>query len=150
VLAGAAADLGLQVNTTSTGNPGPGIGSFSLNGTSNMELFGASAVNLTLGSGSTGTLKFDASAQFTGTVAGLAPGNYLELADLAYQGNSAPAYNATGANTGTLTVTEGAGSINIALLGSYMASSFVASSDGHGGTLITDPPANQPTLVAHA
>jgi hypothetical protein len=25
---------------------------------------------------------------------------------------------------------------NIALLGSYMASSFVTSSDGHGGTLI--------------
>jgi hypothetical protein len=27
---------------------------------------------------------------------------------------------------------------NIALLGSYMASSFVAASDGHGGTLISE------------
>jgi hypothetical protein len=27
---------------------------------------------------------------------------------------------------------------NIALLGSYMASSFVAASDGHGGTMISE------------
>jgi hypothetical protein len=27
---------------------------------------------------------------------------------------------------------------NIALLGSYMASTFVAASDGHGGTLISE------------
>jgi hypothetical protein len=30
---------------------------------------------------------------------------------------------------------------NIALLGNYLASTFVASSDGHGGTSIIDPPA---------
>jgi hypothetical protein len=43
-------------------------------------------------------------------------------------------------------VTEGANSINIALLGAYKAS-FVAQSDVHGGTLITDPPAQQPQLT---
>jgi hypothetical protein len=40
---------------------------------------------------------------------------------------------------GTLTVSDGAHSANIALLGNYMASVFVASSDGHGGTAVTDP-----------
>jgi hypothetical protein len=33
---------------------------------------------------------------------------------------------------------------NVALFGQYMSSSFVAASDGHGGTLISDPP-----LTAH-
>jgi hypothetical protein len=35
-------------------------------------------------------------------------------------------------------VADGTHTANIALLGNYMASSFVASSDGHGGTFI-DP-----------
>jgi len=93
-------------------------------------------------------LRLDTSSQFAGTVAGLALGNYLDLADQSYQGNNAPTYNSTGTNTGTLTVTEGASTINIALLGSYLANSFVASSDGHGGTLISDPsPTTQALLT---
>ena len=42
---------------------------------------------------------------------------------------------------GTLHVTDGTHSGNIALLGNYMASVFVARSDGHGGTSVVDPPA---------
>ena len=30
---------------------------------------------------------------------------------------------------------------NIALLGNYLSPTFVASSDGHGGTNVIDPPA---------
>jgi hypothetical protein len=92
--------------------------------------------------GSTGIFAFDAPGSFSGTVAGLALGNYLDLVGFAYQGNSTPGYNA-----GTLAVTEGGGTIDIALLGSYFAGSFVASSDGHGGTLVTDPPLQQPPAV---
>ena len=39
---------------------------------------------------------------------------------------------------GTLSVGDGTHMDNIALLGSYMASTFAASSDGHGGTLISE------------
>jgi hypothetical protein len=75
-------------------------------------------------------------------------GNSIDLADIAYQGNASPAYTPNGGNTGgTLKVTEGASMINIALLGNYLANSFVASSDGHGGTLVTDPPTMQPLLT---
>jgi hypothetical protein len=35
-------------------------------------------------------------------------------------------------------VTDGSHSANIALLGDYLASNFVATSDGHGGTLISE------------
>jgi hypothetical protein len=41
----------------------------------------------------------------------------------------------------TLHVTDGTHTANIALMGNYMASTFVASSDGRGGTLVVDPPA---------
>jgi hypothetical protein len=150
-LSGAAANLGVHINTTSTGVAGPGTGNFSIAGSSDVELFGASAANLSFASGSTGTLRLDASSQFAGTVAGLALGNYLDLSDLAYQSNSAPIYSSSGANTGTLAVTQGANTINVALFGNYIASSFVASSDGHGGTLITDPPivAQNPLTQPH-
>ena len=44
---------------------------------------------------------------------------------------------AAGATSGTLTVTDGVHTASIQLLGQYMASEFVAASDGHGGTIIT-------------
>jgi hypothetical protein len=37
-------------------------------------------------------------------------------------------------------VTDGTHTANIALLGRYMAASFVTSADAFGGTLIQDPP----------
>jgi hypothetical protein len=37
-----------------------------------------------------------------------------------------------------LTVEDGAHVATIALLGNYMATSFVLSTDGHGGTLVTE------------
>jgi hypothetical protein len=99
---------------------------------------------LAFATGSTGTLRLDNSAAFNGTAAGLALGNNLDLADLPFQGNTAPGYAANSGNTGgTLAVTEGANTVNIALMGNYLAGSFVASSDGHGGTLVVDPPPSQ-------
>jgi hypothetical protein len=43
--------------------------------------------------------------------------------------------------SGKLHVTDGTNSADIALLGNYMSSVFVSSSDGHGGTSVVDPPA---------
>ncbi|MCC8980641.1 hypothetical protein, partial [Bradyrhizobium acaciae] len=42
---------------------------------------------------------------------------------------------------GTLSVSDGTHMAQIALLGQYAANSFVATGDGHGGTLITEPAA---------
>jgi hypothetical protein len=148
-LSGASANLGLQVNTKSTGAAGPSGGNFTISGSTELELFGASTANATLAPGDTGTLRLDASSQFNGTVAALALGNSLDLADIAYVANDIPAYAPNGGNTGgTLSVTDGSHIANIALLGQYMASSFVAAGDGHGGTLITDPPLAQPQTLS--
>jgi hypothetical protein len=51
-----------------------------------------------------------------------------------------PSYSGD-ASGGTLSVSDGTHSANIALLGNYMSSVFVAQSDGHGGTSVIDPPA---------
>jgi hypothetical protein len=53
-------------------------------------------------------------------------------------------YAANNDHTGdTLTVSDGLHAQSLALLGQYMASSFSMASDGHGGTLITDPALTQ-------
>jgi hypothetical protein len=42
--------------------------------------------------------------------------------------------------SGTLTVKEGASSVTLTLVGSYTSGNFIVTSDGSGGTLVTDPP----------
>jgi len=53
----------------------------------------------------------------------------------------------------TLTVSSGAAVENLTLLGQYSLANFSATSDGAGGTLITDPPVSssvmQTPLVVH-
>ena len=88
--------------------------------------------------GSTGTLQLDNSSSFAGTVAGLADQDTLDLRDINFASVHTPTYSGN-SSSGTLTVTDGTHSANIALLGNYLASSFVTSSDGHGGTNIVDP-----------
>ena len=63
------------------------------------------------------------------------------LVDIAFGANTTLAYTDAGNNTGTLTVTDGTNTANIALLGQYVAADFALSAFG-GGTLITDPPSN--------
>jgi hypothetical protein len=104
-----------------------------------MELTGSYAGEIAFG-GATGTLKIDHTANFTGTVGGqLAIGDQIDLADvtagagatLHYSGNNSP---------GTLTVSDGTHTASLALLGNYSLANFTASSDGHGGTIVVDPP----------
>jgi hypothetical protein len=96
----------------------------------------------------TGTLKLDNSATFAGTVAGMTGQDTIDFADIDPTKVQQPTYSGT-ASGGNLTVTDGTHSANIALLGNYLASTFVASSDGHGGTNVVDPPATgQVALLA--
>jgi hypothetical protein len=91
---------------------------------------------------STGILELLNSASFAGTVAGMAGQDAIDFADIDPAKVHIPSY-AGDASGGTLSVTDGTHAANIALLGNYLASTFVTSSDGHGGTSII----NQPTSV---
>jgi hypothetical protein len=88
-----------------------------------------------------GILKLDASSSCTGTVAGMSGQDTIDFADINPTTVGQPSYSGTSSG-GTLTVTDGTHTANIALLGNYLASTFVASSDGHGGTSVIDPVAS--------
>ncbi|OAF06213.1 hypothetical protein AYJ54_21350 [Bradyrhizobium centrolobii] len=90
--------------------------------------------------GATGTLIIDDSSTFTGSFRGqLAIGDIIDLTDIAGGANASLTYSGNG-SPGTLTVTDGTHTANLAMLGNYSLGNFIASSDGNGGTSIADPP----------
>ena len=95
-----------------------------------VEIDGASAQSVTF-TGTTGTLKLDHSLAFTGQVSGLAGSDALDLADVSYGANTTATFlgNTTG---GTLTVTDGTHTANIALQGNYLSSTWTCPAMGMG------------------
>jgi autotransporter passenger strand-loop-strand repeat protein len=106
-----------------------------------------------------GILQLDFSQGFIGTIDGFAsPAGVTEAIDLVDitfgAGTSVKFTEAAGNTSGTLTVTDGTHVANLTLLGQYSTASFGLSNDGHGGTMVTDPPAldgsaASPVLAAH-
>jgi hypothetical protein len=103
---------------------------------------GGTASGVVFSSG--GILQLDASSHLSGTISGFHLGDAVDLRGLAFNSSSSTLtwkQTTSGANaSGTLTVKEGTSPTTLTLVGSYTASNFSATSDGHGGTLITDPP----------
>jgi hypothetical protein len=90
--------------------------------------------------GGTGTLKIDTASSFTGTIGGqLAIGDVIDFADITTGANATIGYSGNN-SPGTLTVSDGTHTASVALLGNYSLGNFTASSDGHGGTSVVDPP----------
>ena len=84
-------------------------------------------------------LALDQSQQFTGHIAGFAGPDQIDLGDIAYSSNLTLNYTVEdGGAGGMLTVSNGSHTTSLDLVGDYTASSFVASSDGHGGTMLAD------------
>jgi hypothetical protein len=81
-------------------------------------------------------LLLDLASDFAGKISGFGGKDRLDLADIGFGSHTTLGYSANGNGGGTLTVSDADHIAKIALLGNYMASSFVAASDGHGGTLI--------------
>jgi hypothetical protein len=73
----------------------------------------------------------------------MAGSDTLDLADINFATIQNPSFSGTSTG-GTLTVTDGSHSANIALTGNYLSSTWTLSSDGHGGTFVVDPPAASP------
>jgi hypothetical protein len=88
----------------------------------------------------TGTLVLDDFASFSGTVAGMTGSDTIDFTGIDPTKVQPPAFSGD-ASGGMQSVTDGAHSAAIALLGNSLSSTFAASSDGHGGTSVIDPPA---------
>jgi hypothetical protein len=133
---------------------GPWSPSFTVNGISpatvpasgTLELASAFSGTVTY-AGTAGTLKIDKASTFSGTIGGqLATTDVIDLADVTAGAGATIGYTGTN-GPGTLTVSDGMHTANIILTGSYSQSSFVPSSDGHGGTQVIDPPASLASAV---
>ena len=113
-----------------------------------------SAANFHVTSGIGGSVKItDPGVVNGGSVQGNAqafPGHGIDLPNIAFGAQTTLAYAQNGPTTGTLTVGDGRHTANLALLGYSMAGSFVATADGHGGTLVTQQsPMPQSPLLTH-
>ncbi len=111
-----------------------------------LEIASGASANLVTFSGG-GTLLLDDAVQFNGLVAGFnVPADRLDLLDIAFiSGTTTSSWTqlTSGANaSGTLTIGDGTSgtTANITLIGQYTAADFTVTSDGLGGTLVTDPP----------
>jgi len=127
---------GLVVNSAVTGG-----GTAEISGSGGIEFGRSSDTAVVFDEGATGTLRLDQSAAFTGTIAGLGGGNALDLGDIAAGANATLGFaaNASGSG-GTLTVSDGAHTASLALLGQYAAAGFTSAGDASGGTIITYAP----------
>ena len=117
---------------------GQTAGNATISNAAQLELAPGTSENV-LFAGDTGMLKLDDSQHYAGQISRIRGRDTLDLADISFSSQLTLGYRANNDNSGgTLTVNDGMHVANLALLGSYMATSFVASSNGHGGTFI-DP-----------
>jgi len=66
----------------------------------------------------------------------------IDLRDISFGAHTKETFTeASNHLSGTLTVTDGTHTANLTLLGQYSTANFSLSSDGQGGTIVTDPPA---------
>ena len=84
------------------------------------------------------------------TLSGFTQGDYIDLQGLGFtQGVTSTSYTSNVGNTGgMLTITSGAQSISLALLGQYVNGNFTLANDGAGGTLLGDPPVSSGAIAA--
>jgi hypothetical protein len=100
---------------------------------------GSGAVTFATSGG--GVLQLDDSQHFGGLVAGFGQPDFLDLRDIAFGSGTTLSFTEAPSNTsGTLTVSDSVHTANLTLLGQYVVGQFAKAGDGHGGTLIGDPP----------
>jgi hypothetical protein len=127
----------------------PGNAPATISGGAVLEVNTPDSGKMTFGGG--GTLQLDQPGTFTGTVAGLAARDGIDLPGIGFGATTMLAFSENNSHTGgALTVTDGTHTATIALLGNYMASTLVTGADGHGGTLVTEAPLpGQPPPLTH-
>ena len=135
-----------HVNPPPAATAGSSNGEFTISAKTELELSGASSANVSFAPAADGTLKLDASCEFSGEISGFGGQNSIDLSDIAFGARTTLGYTQSENNTGgTLIVGDGVHTADLALLGSYIAGTFATSPDGHGGTLISNSPLSAPT-----
>jgi hypothetical protein len=98
---------------------------------------GKTGGTVTFASDAGGILLLDNSMRFHGFVAGFDQSDFIDLADIAFDGNATVGFSeAANGRNGTLSVTNGARSASF----TYAVAGFSVQNDGAGGTLVTYNP----------
>ena len=107
-----------------------------------LEIVNASAAENVGFTGATGKLVLDQSQSYTGSVSGfsLKGKTSFDLKDVGFVSATEATFSGTKAG-GVLTVTDGTHTAHINLVGNFLSSTFIASSDGAGGVIVVDPTA---------
>jgi 20S proteasome alpha/beta subunit len=122
-----------------------GTGLFTIDNVATLQFDGSVASGTTAAFlGASGTLIIEQPSSFNGHISGVSgSGDVLDLIgyDPAHT-TATPTFN-SGSDTTTLTVTDSAHALSVSLTldGDYSNSTFTATSDGHSGTDVVDPPA---------
>lgn len=88
--------------------------------------------------GSTGTLILSSASSFGGAVANLSGDDAVDFTNIVFATHQAPQFSGS-TSGGTLTLSDGTHTDAIHLIGDFTQSAWIASDDGHGGTIIVDP-----------
>jgi aryl-phospho-beta-D-glucosidase BglC (GH1 family) len=121
---------------------GDGVIGLAVDTGATLELVGADSGSVTF-IGSTGTLRLDTPSTFNGQIFGftgdgtLAGSDQIDLSNLNYNNAIQCPYNSS---TGLLEVSNGTSTVDLHFLVSYSQDNFKFASDGHGGTVVYDPP----------
>jgi hypothetical protein len=118
-----------------------GTGGGLLAGAAQLE-FGSSVSagqTVTFAAGSTATLRLDAASSFAATIAGLAfdASNRIDLASLGFVDGGTSASFSGDTTGGTIQVTNGTTTVNLAVTGNYSTAGFATANDGANHTLLT-------------
>ncbi|WP_348652646.1 immunoglobulin-like domain-containing protein, partial [Bradyrhizobium sp. Mp19] len=112
-------------------------GAAQISGTATLELRNMASTDVKFDFDAIGTLKLDHSVNFTGSIVGLNADDQLDLADILSGAGTTASYAANAAGDGgMLSISDGAHTAHIALLGQYSTGAFEVGADGAGGTLI--------------
>jgi hypothetical protein len=118
-----------------------GAGHAEISGTGAIEFAAASSANATFDANASGHLILDDAFHFTGTVSGLTVNDDIDLKGIAFGAGTSLSFAENQAGTGgTLTVSDGVHTANIALLGQYDPAGFTEAADNTTGTLIKYDP----------
>jgi len=90
-----------------------------------------------------GELVVDNPSNFLASISGMVSSKQkIDLGGFTFGGGETVSWvEAGGGTSGTLTVTDGAKTASLTLLGSYVTSNFQLADDGRGGSFVFDPPA---------
>ena len=117
-----------------------GNGTATIDGVGTLDFEASTIANVVFGSETGGTLKLGDSFHFNGTISGFGGSDVIDLANVASATASISFHENAAATGGTLTISDGAQTLDLSLLGHYSADNFSIVPDQVHGTLITYVP----------